>query len=294
MIKFKKLMVCIGLITSLSLQSRFDVLKNVGKTILGACLTTGVLCKGVSAPLDQFSVAFHEAGHAVVAENLSKESVTDVYVTRCGSTNYRGICRIINCSNSINPKNHIIIDLAGYAQDLQDVTYRHRMLHFMELELGFSLSYVGQATRMQLEDMYHGDSYHNDLKSALRTAYEIAFEEFSLNHDDYEGLDLSIKKQIDDRVQDLLVECLDEAKKIVKAQQKEIHAVANVLCHKNGLKFLFGDDVREIMQDTTIVNPSKTALHEKELDEYKKYYGENSFISSDVRKAIIEMDRKCY
>ncbi len=274
---FKKYIIFFGLATSLSLDCSFQVLKKLSKSMTkgcfkigSACLTTGVLLNGASLPFDKEFVALHESGHAVAAEIQDKNSVTRVCITRDSFGSHGGLCGYsfdvvtllrLTKDGKLEPitgdgfgssglyydsstalKKYLCINMAGYAQDLQD-KQRQRDLNFLESELGFSLSNIATNTRAQLQSMQENLCYKVDIINATEFAYKIALKELKIEDNDYVNLDVSTKKQIEDRVQQLLIEGLDEAKRIVKAHKKEIHAVAKVLVDRD----LSGKDVYKIM-----------------------------------------------
>lgn len=250
----------------------FGIFKKTVKVIGGACLTIGITSEGVSIPSNSKSTALHEAAHAVVGEMHNKESVAYVYIAQDGA-DYRGLCRIIEESGQdklCEKRKSIVTDLAGYAQDLQDKHLRINQ-NSIELELGFPLSNVQNNTAAKLQSMLEGGSYYTDCENAYKSANEIALKELGLDDDCNETLDSSIKKQFENRVQDILIKCLDEAEKNVKIKKQEIHAVAAALCK---YKFLFGNDVREIIKDPTVIDPAETVSYEKDLAKRQNLLGD--------------------
>lgn len=239
----KNILVVLMLLSSLELMSAFNTAKKVGRGMRTALLTTGTVLYGQKEHYNEESVAFHEAAHAVVAEKQEAGAVGFVQVSKVSglfSGSMMGDCK--------EPKQKLLISLAGYVQDLTDRD-RFNRRNIMEAELGLPISGIAKTDIKQLEQMFETDFYYGDASLAFEIAHNLAISKLG---------NRVTEKEIHALSNQILLEGFAKVKKMVDRHQKSIHAVGNTLCEKPALRdgffdelnrFLTGDEVQKIIAD---------------------------------------------
>lgn len=244
--KHIKLIMLLALTSPLPLTCMFHTVKKIGKTACAIPLTFLTVRFANMHSSEKECVARHETGHAIAA--LEKKRIL-----RCASIKEGSMNRYIGFSqNEIDRDDICINDLidsivcafGGPAKDLEDTNFFERQ-NFMELELGLPLTRTQRQISDDLE--YIHDQMHDqgDLYCAYNRAYEI------VNAEIRNDFNFNTKKQIDDRVQVLLLKGLQDAKNIVQQNKLQIDAIAQELYDK---EFLSGDQVQAIIKSVSIKN----------------------------------------
>lgn len=245
--KYIQWIILFALTSSLPLTCMFNTVKKIGKTAYAIPLTVLTVDYVSIDSLEKECIAKHEAGHAIAA--LQKKRVLVSVCIKKGSMNtYRGLTHSrINQSDAIIDAaiDAIACTFAGPAQDLENKSLFERR-NVMELELGLPLTRIQRQLSDDLEYIHGQQGHEGDLQIAYNIAYAIA--EAEIKNDDCES-NSNTKKQIDDRVQVLLLQGLQEAKTLVNQNQLQIDVVAQELYDK---EFLSGDEVKAIIRTSTI------------------------------------------
>jgi len=248
--KHIQLIILFALTSSLPLTCMFNTVKKIGKTVCVFPLTyLTVDYVGIDS-LEKECVAKHEAGHAIAALQ-KKRALVSVCIEKGSMNTYTGLThsRINQSDANIDAGIHAIAcTFAGPAQDLENKSLFERR-NVMELELGLPLTRIQRQLSDDLEYIHGQQCHEGDLKNAYSIAYAIAETEIKNNKNNNYQSNSNIKKQIDDRVQVLLLQGLQEAETLVKQNKLQIDAVAQELYDK---EFLSGDEVNAIIRISAI------------------------------------------
>ena len=244
--KYIKLSILLAVTSSLQLNCAFNVAKKIGKTVCAIPLTALTVDFARMNSNEKECVAKHEAGHTVIQAQraqIMSVKINKGLMNKGLMNSYTGLthCRM-NIQSLDNLQYIITASLAGPAQDLHNKNWLERQ-NFMELELGLPLTRTQKSLSNDLEYIHEKGQYKGDLQGAYQWAYKIAEHEI-LNDINLESNPI-IQKQIEDRVQDLLLQGLQQAKTLVKQNQPQINAVAQALYDK---EYLSGDEVRAIIE----------------------------------------------
>ena len=241
--KYIKLSILLAVTSSLQLNCAFNAAKRIGKTVCAIPLTALTVEYARTNSLEKESVAKHEAAHAfhVFIQPLESVILYSVEIKHLAMNRYVGRCRSRSSLN-YDCKNQIVCALSGPAQDLYNKNWLERQ-NFMELELGLPLTRTQKSLSDDLEFIHVNPDHGSDLQYAYKYAYKIA--EHEILNDLNDESDAIIQKQIENRVQELLLQGLQEAKTLVQQNQPQINAVAQALCDK---EYFERYDVRAIIE----------------------------------------------
>ena len=238
--KYIKLSILLALTSSLQLNCAFNAAKKIGKTVCAIPLTALTVEYARANSNEKEYVAKHEAAHAI----SQSSELLNVQINNSSMNRYSGVAiNKFNISSNDDYKRILIFAFAGPAQDLRDKNWLERQ-NFMELELGLPLTRTQKSLSDDLEYLHTRESYIIDLPLAYKWAYKIAESEILNNLND--ASDPIIQKQIEDRVQKLMLQGLQQAKTLVQQNQPQINAVAQALYDK---EFLFSNEVRAIIKN---------------------------------------------
>jgi len=239
--KYIKLSIFLALTSSLQLNCAFNAAKKIGKTVCAIPLTALTVDYARMNSSEKECVAKHEAGHTVIQAQRAQIMSTKIEEDSMNSYTGLSYCRM-NIQSLDDLKYVITFNIAGPAQDLRDTNWLKRQ-NFMESELGLPLTRTQKSLSDDLEFIHGNQPHESDLKNAYNFAYKIAEHEFITSHKDLNNP--IIRKQCDDRVQELLLQGLQQAKTLVQQNQPQINAVAQALYDK---EYLTGDEVRAIIE----------------------------------------------
>jgi len=240
--KYIKLSILLAVTSSLQLNCAFNAAKKIGKTVCAIPLTALTVDFARMNSSEKECVAKHEAGHTVI--QAQRTQIMSVKIEEASMNSYTGVTRgRMNIQSLDDLKYATTVIFAGPAQDLRDTNWLKRQ-NFMESELGLPLTRTQKSLSDDLEFIHGNQPHEGDLQNAYNIAYKIAEHEFITNH---KNLNNPItRKQCDDRVQELLLQGLQQAKTLVQQNQPQINAVAQALYDK---EFLSGDEVKAIIEN---------------------------------------------
>ena len=237
--KYIKLSILLALTSSLQLNCAFNAAKRIGKTVCAISLTDAAVRFAYTESHEKKTTALHEAAHAF----SQSSELLNVQINNASMNRYSGFAtNKFTISSNDDYKRILICAFAGPAQDLHNKNWLERQ-NFMELELGLPLTRTQKKLSDDLAFLHEKETYLMDLPVAYTYAYIIA--EHEILNDLNDESDPIIQKQIEDRVQDLLLQGLQQAKTLVQQNQPQINAIAQALYDK---EFLTGDEVRAIIE----------------------------------------------